>query len=226
LQSAFILSSALAGSIFLHFSGPGALPVAIYHAEKAAFDFANSDDIALSSDKSVAHNCHGLNNVLNDGRRQGIVKMLWKTEKARSKICRLEIAKTVVQFVAKFEAQLNLPLNLRDLLKAADNLKFWELKNECKSDMSDKQIKVVSSFFPYSDVRSTRRKKLDSFYINETAKTKKNEKQKILLLCGTIGDAKNDERNDFVETLRRSSYDVRKVPVLKITFTNQVKYRS
>ena len=210
---------------FFHLLGPEAIPVAIYHAENATFDFSNRDDIALSCDKSVAHNRHGLDDVLNDGRRQGIVKKFLKTEKGRAKICRLEIAKTILEFVTKFESQLNLPLNLREVVKNK-NLKYCQLKSECKSDISDKQNEIVKNFFPKSEARIFRRKKLDNFSITETAKANKNEKQKVLLLSGTIGDAKNEDKNDFVETLRRSGFDVRKVPVLKTTFTNQVRDHS
>ena len=198
------------------------MPVAIYHAENVTFDFSNRDDIALACDKSVAYNCHGLDDVLNDGRRQGIVKKFWKTEKARAQICRLKMAKTILQFLTKFEVQLNLPQNLREVVKVK-NLKYCQLKSECKSDMSDKQIgSRVKNFFPNLDVRIARRKKLDSFVINEKAKTNKNDKAKILLLSGTIGETKNDNQNDFVEALRRSGFDVRKVPVLKTTFINLV----
>ena len=141
-------------------------------------------------------------------------------------MCRLEIAKTILEFVIKFEPQLNLPLNLREVVKTK-NLKYCQLKSECKSDIFDKQNEIVKNFFPKSDARICRRKKLDNFSIsNETAKTNKNDKQKVLLLSGTTGDAKNEDKNDFVETLRRYGFDVRKVPVLKTTFTNQVRDHS
>ena len=155
------------------------MPVAIYHAENATFDFTNCDDVALSCDKSVAHNSHGLDDVLNDGRRQGIVKKFLKTEKARAKICRLEIAKTILEFVTKFESQLNLPRNLREVVKNK-NLKYCQMKSECKSDIFDKQNEIVENFFPKSDARICRRKKLDNFSLYETAKTNKNDKLKVL----------------------------------------------
>ena len=203
--------------IFLFHLGSFAPPVSIFHSD-ISFCFTNRRDVELSvCDRSVAHNCVGLNDVLNDGRRQGIVKKFWKTEKARSKICRLEIAKSVFQLFEKCSNLL--PTNLKVLL-APKSLKYCDLKSACHRDNCDN---ILKSFFPSSQTRIERRNKLDRFQIVELKVF--DRKQKVILLSGTQGgDSKSDDSGGFFEALRKSGFDVRKIPVLKIEVCNQVCY--
>jgi hypothetical protein len=152
---------------------------------------------------------------LNDGRRQGIVKKYWKTEIARSKICRLEIAKSIFQL---FQQCSNLAPNIKDLL-ATRNLKYSDLKSANHSQIEDKD-KVLKTFLPTSETRLERRKKLDQFPINENKVFA--TKQKVILLNGTQGDPRPDDAGGFFQVLRNAGYDVRKIPVLKTEFCNQV----
>ncbi len=198
---------------YYFFSGSSFPPVSIFHSD-LPFCFSNRRDIQLSPcDRSVAHNSVGLNDVLNDGRRQGIVRKYWKTEIARSKICRLEIAKSIFQL---FQQCLNLAPNIKDML-ATRNLKYSDLKSASHSQIEDK---VLKTFLPSSETRLERRKKLDQFPINENKVFA--TKQKVILLNGTQGDPKPEDSGGFFQVLRNACYDVRKIPVLKTEFCNQV----
>jgi hypothetical protein len=199
-------------------SGSDAQSVPILHSESSTFTFENRHDLS-SCDRSVAHNCCGLNDVLNDGRKQGIVKKYWSTEKARSKICRIEIFKSIFHFLKKCE-HLNLPQSLKEVMKS-ENLKYSELKNACRAPVN---VEFLRNFFPISDIRNQRRQKLDNFFVFDGPKyeDKFANQQTVLLLSGTVGDHKSEDSNDFTQPLRQAGFDARKVPVLKTTFCNQV----
>jgi hypothetical protein len=199
-------------------SGSDVQPVPILHSESSTFTFDNRHDLS-SCDRSVAHNCYGLNDVLNDGRKQGIVKKYWSTEKARSKICRIEIFKSIFHFLKKCE-HLNLPQTLKEVMNS-ENLKYSELKNACRAAVN---VEILRNFFPISDIRNQRRQKLDNFFALEGPKNEDKfvKQQAVLLLSGTVGDPKSEDSNDFTQPLRQGGFDARKVPVLKTTFCNQV----
>jgi len=103
----------------------------------------------------------------------------------------------------------------------SDNLKYCELKNACRSA---ENVDILRKFFPTSEIRNQRRKKLDQFLVFDSSKKEeKTSKQKtVLLLSGTVGDPKSEDSNEFTQPLRQAGFDARKVPVLKTTFCNQV----
>ena len=222
---------------FVQLPGPEALPVSIVHCSHA-FEFASLPGVELSAcDKSVAHQrrrrdvVDDVDDVLIDGRKQGVVKKLAGTEKARSKICRIEISKQILKLFKKclVSKKVKFSTELRQILESDEPLRYCDFKAACKPNFFAGNRILTSFFRPAeilfgflkSEIRSRRRIRLDGFLIRgqlSAASNNSNQKARVLLLGGVLGE----ESNDFVEVLKKSGFEPKKVPVLKTEFCNGV----
>ena len=213
---------------FVQLPGPEALPVSIVHCSHA-FEFASLPGVELSAcDKSVAHQRrrHDVgDDVLIDGRKQGVVKKLAGTEKARSKICRIEISKQILKLFKKCldSKKVKFSAELRQILESNEPLRYCDFKAACKPNFFAGN-RILTSFFRPAEIRSRRRIRLDGFLVRgqlPAASNNSNQKPRVLLLGGVLGE----ESNDFVEVLKKSGFEPKKVTVLKTEFCNGVIFQ-
>ena len=189
----------------------------------SVFEFGHREAAELTAcDRSIAHHRYGLDEVVTDGRKQGTVKKFFGTEKSRAKICRLEIAKSILKLFHRIvqSGEIEMPESLKTF---STSKIYCDLKAVCKRGF-EQRSSVFDTYFPASAARLERRKRLDDFSIMESSVSASSvRKRKVLLLSGVQeGGGGDDLKNEFVETLQKADFDPRRIPVLKTEICNQV----